>query len=131
MPQLQWEKKSTNGTTDGSVAISAKHSLTYADGNSTWFSAHLWGEASKATSRRGLPWHLHVDSAGMVIMEKDFSTPEEGVLVAQGLLDDTAAQLEIENADKREKRAKAKAVRVEMEQKIDELLAGMPRESTE
>ena len=126
MPQLKWDRKNPNGTSESSVAISAKHSLTDEDGNSRWFKAHLWGEAYKATSGMGMPWHLHVQSGGVTAVDKNFSTPEEGILVAQGLLDDTAAQLEIENANKREERAKAKAVRVEMVQKIDELLAGMP-----
>ena len=122
MPQLKWDRKSPNGTSEGSVAISASHSLTNEDGKSRWFKADLWGQAYKAANGTGMPWHLHVEAVGVTTVDKEFGTPEEGMQVAQDLLEDMAARMAMDDAKTKEKREKVEALRVEMEQKINDLL---------
>lgn len=125
MPQLQWNKDSDRHA-DESVAIEAKHSLTYEDGSNSWFRARLTGRPEYVIRDNSNPWHLHVEPGPAKAVDKEFSTPEEGMRVAQHLLDEKVEQVEIENSDKREKIARAKAIRGEMEQKIDELLGLAP-----
>ena len=122
MPQLKWDRKSPNGTSEDSVAISASQGLTNADGKSRWFKAHLWGQAYKAANGISMPWHLHVEAGGMTVLDKEFGTPEEGMQVAQDLLEDMAARIAMDDAKNKEKREKVEALRVKMEQKINDLL---------